>query len=125
MTVSVTVSVLVSVLVLTLVVGGVVVVVVVVVVVGGVVIGGGAVTVSVTVCGDGDVVGDVTYREVVVNGVNVVRSVGEPSPLIRLASPHTIRATINAPSAPKATRAAGLRYHGTGSSGGTPWPPLP
>ena len=119
-----TVSVLVSVLVLTLVVGGVVVVVV-VVVVGGVVVAGGAVTVSVTVCCAGDVVGSVTDREVVVNGVDEVRSVVEPSPLIRLASPHTIRATINAPLAPKATRAAGLRYQGAGSSGGRPWPPLP
>ncbi|BBY44589.1 hypothetical protein MCEL_28840 [Mycolicibacterium celeriflavum] len=122
-TVSVTVSVLVSVLVLTLVVGGTVVVVVVVVVVGSVVvvIGGAVVvgvTVSVTVSGVAEVVA-VAVRDVVVSGVNEVGSVVLSS-LIRLASPHTIRATINAPSAPKATRAAGLRYQGTGPWGG--WP---
>lgn len=109
------VSVLVLVLVLVLVVGGTVVVVGSVVVVAGAVTVG--MTVSVTVSGVAVVVA-VAVRDVVVSGVNEVGSVVVSSSLIRLASPHTIRATINAPSAPKVTRAAGLRYQGTGPSGG-------
>lgn len=123
MTVSVTVLVLV--LVLTLVVGSVVVVVVVVVVdsvvvgvvvvvVGSVLVG---VTVSVIVCCDGAVV-LTADRDVEVSGVSEVVSVGESPPMTSLASPKTIRATSTAPPAPNPTSAAGLRYHGTGSSTG-------
>jgi hypothetical protein len=114
--VSVTVSVLV--LVLTLVVGSVVVVVVVVVVVGSVVVVvvvvGGVVVgviVSVTVSADGAVV--TADRDVVVSGVNLVCSEGSSPPVMSLASPNTISAMSNAPRAPNATRAAGLRYQGT------------
>jgi len=108
------VSVLVLTLVLTLVVGPVVVVVVVVVDV--VVVG---VTVSVTVWG-ADVVAVVADLDVVVSGVNVVCSEGLSPPVMRLASPNTISAISSAPSAPNPTSAAGLRYQGTGSSGGGP-----
>jgi hypothetical protein len=85
---------------------------VVVVVVASVVVG---VTVSVTVCGAWLVVA-AAERDVVVSGVNVVDSVGESPPAISLANPKMINATTSAPTAPNATSAAGLRYHGTGSS---------
>jgi hypothetical protein len=118
-TVIVSVTVLVLMLVLTLVVGSVVVVVVVVVVVGSVVVvvvvvTGGAVVVGVIV--------SVTVRggDVGVIGVNVGGVSSDDGPEMRLASPHTISATSTAPSAPNATSAAGLRYQGTASSGGSP-----
>jgi hypothetical protein len=119
---------------------GVVVVGVVVVVVGDsvvvVVVGDSVVVVgvyvSVTVFG-ADVVVDVADRDVVVRGVNVVGSEGSsPPPVMSLASPNTISAMITAPRAPKATSAAGLRYHGTsslgppgGGPGGPSYPPSP
>jgi hypothetical protein len=120
-TVIVWVTVLVLVLVLTLVLGVVVVVVVVgsVVVVVAVVVVGSVVgvVVSVTVLVDGAITrADV---DVVVMGVIDVVCEGV-SPVISLASPYTKRAMRTAPSAPNATSAAGLRYHGIGSSGGGP-----
>jgi hypothetical protein len=113
----VSVTVLVLMLVLTLVVGSVVVVVVVVVVVGSVVVVvvvAGAVVVGVTV--------SVTVRgaEVGVIGVSEAGVSCDEGPEMRLANPHTISATSTAPSAPKATSAAGLRYQGTGSPGSGP-----
>jgi hypothetical protein len=119
-TVIVSVTVLVLMLVLTLVVGsvvGVVVVVVVVVVVGSVVVvvvTGGAVVVGVIV--------SVMVRggDVGVIGVSAGGVSSDDGPEMRLASPHTISATSTAPSAPNATSAAGLRYQGTASSGGSP-----
>ena len=108
-------------LVLTLVDGSVVVVwsvvVVAVVVVDSVVVG---VTVSVTVFGADVVAVVVADLDVVVSGVNVVGSEGSSPPVMRLASPNTISAIRTAPRAPNPTSAAGLRYQGTGSSGGGP-----
>jgi hypothetical protein len=88
--------------------------VVVVVVLGSVAVVDG-VTVSVTVRVDG-----ATVADVVVSGVNDVCSPGDVPPVISFARPNTIRAITTAPIAPNATRAAGLRYHGTGSSTGGP-----
>ena len=117
--VTVLVLVLVLTLVLTLVVVVVVVVVgsvvvVVVVVVGSVVVGSAVVVV---------VVVGVTDRDVVVSGVRLVGVFVEVPPVSSSARPHTISAMITAPSAPNATRAAGLRYQGTGSPGGGPGGP--
>jgi hypothetical protein len=117
-TVIVSVTVLVLMLVLTLVVGSVVVVVVVVVV-------GSVVVVVVVVTGGAVVVGvivSVMVRggDVGVIGVSVGGVSSDDGPEMRLASPHTISATGTAPNAPNATSAAGLRYQGTASSGGSP-----
>ncbi len=91
-----------------------------VVVVGAVVVSvfvDGAVVVSVAVC-----VGPTAGADVAVVGVVVVVVfVGLDEPDIRLTINHTIRATMSAMIAPKATSAAGLRYQGTGGgSGGGP-----
>ena len=61
-----------------------------------------------------------TGADVGVIGVSDVVGVSDDGPEMRLASPHTISATTTAPIAPNATSAAGLRYQGTGSSGGGP-----
>ena len=78
------------------------------------VVDGGEV-VSVTVC-----VGATTGADVV---VVVVVVVSDDESDVRLTTNQTISASISAMSAPNATRAAGLRYQGTGGSGG--WPGCP
>jgi hypothetical protein len=111
--VCVLVLVLVLILVLVLVLGSVV-----AVVGDGVVVLGGVVgvLVSVTVLvGAGTTLADVVVGVVVV--VVVVLS-GEPEAI--LTSTYTTSAMRRAPIAPNATRAAGVRYQGTGSSGGGP-----
>ncbi len=78
---------------------------------------------------DGDVVsvtvwvGATSGADVVAVVVVVVSVLSDESD-IRLATNQTIRASISATIAPNATSAAGLRYQGTGGSGGVPgcWP---
>ncbi len=108
---------LVLVLVLTDVLGSVVVVVVGALVVSVLVDGGDVVSVTVWV-------GATTGADVPVVVVVVVVSVVSDESDVRLTTNQTIRASINAKIAPNATRAAGLRYQGTGGSGGWPgcWP---
>jgi hypothetical protein len=81
----------------------------------------GAEVVSVAVC-VGATAGADSEADVVVV-VEVVVSVLSDESDIRLTDSHTMRAIRIAMSAPKPTRAAGLRYQGTGGSGGCPgWP---
>lgn len=54
--------------------------------------------------------------ELEVNGVSDVLGSDGASPVMALASPKMISAMMTAPSAPNATSAAGLRYHGVGWS---------
>ena len=75
--------------------------------------------------GDGVVGGAITGAEVVVVGVVVVVVSGDESPEASLINAYTARARITAASAPSATSAAGLRYHGTSGSGGCWYPPSP
>jgi hypothetical protein len=126
-TVWVTVLVLVLVLTLVLTLGSVVVVVVTVVVVVVVVVGSVVVVVVVgsVVVGSAVVVvvvGAETDVAVGVIGVSVVDGSCSVPPVRSLTRPKMINATRTAPSAPKETRATGLRYQGTGSVGG-PWSP--
>ena len=114
--VTVSVTVLVLVLVLTDVLGSVVVVVLGELVVSVLVDGGDVVSVTVWV-------GATSGADVVAVVVVVVSVLSDESD-IRLTTNQTIRASISATIAPNATRAAGLRYQGTGGSGGWPgcWP---
>ncbi len=94
---------------------------VVVVVVGAVVVSAlvdGVVVVSVTVCVGATAGADPDVVVVVV--VELVVSVLFDESDIRLTASHTMRAISSAMSAPKPISAAGLRYQGTGGSGG--WP---
>jgi hypothetical protein len=80
----------------------------------------GGEVVSVTVC-VGATAGADSEADVVV--VEVVVSVLSDESDIRLTDSQTMRAIRIAISAPKPTSAAGLRYQGTGGSGGCPgWP---
>jgi hypothetical protein len=84
--------------------------------------GGAEVSVTVWVGATSDGADDDVVVVVVL--VSVVES---DEPDIRLTTNHTMRASMSATSAPNATRAAGLRYQGTGGSGGGPagsgcWP---
>lgn len=80
----------------------------------------GGVVVSVTVSVGATAGADVDVVVVVVVVVLVVVSVLSEESDSRLTDSHTMAAINRATSAPNPISAAGLRYQGTGSSGGTP-----